>query len=243
MATPNQTAAAPIRAYVLGLLDEGMEMAAIRRAAGVPKGYLRSLLGGEYNNGRPPQLTLGTDRAEALLAVRFEAPPPAPEQPACEASEKFEPVGHRVGRCERCGQFAQVQNRGDKTYLVGHPWPDAGMAMPDAPAAAAMYAECGTTRGHNRHMRERTMVCLPCKAAKGGYEQGRGSALAAIHRAVQGAVPWSLIDEVEAAAHAMVFRRPYPQLRELNVRVLRAVAAAREARGDLDRLAAESRAA
>jgi len=243
-AASTQVPAAPVRAYVQGLLDEGMTQAAIRKAAGLPKSYLSELLHGRFEPGRPARLTLSADRAERLLAIRVEVSPtpPEPKPAACEASETFQPVGHRVGRCGACGQFAQVQARGGKTYLVSHPHPAAGTQSPDVPPAFAEHPECGTLRGHNRHMRAKTPACELCKAAKGGYEQGRGSALSAIHRATQGAVPWSLIGECEAAARAVVFRRAYPQLRELSVRVLRAIEAARESSTELDALLTDARA-
>ena len=233
--------AGPVRAHVMDLIHQGMTQAAIIRQADVTSPYLSALLYGEPKRGKAPVATMNARRAGRLLAVRYEPPQPTaePAPTSCPSSEAFEPVGYRCGRCPTCGQVAPVQTRGGRAVLYSHPHP-----VPDAqeagalPLAAGRHPDCGTPRGHNRHMREKTTACEPCKAAKNGYDQGRSSALSAVHRAQQTAVPWSLVDEMEAAAHAMVFRRPYPQLRELNVRVLRAVAAARESRGELERVMA-----
>jgi len=238
MATPNQVPAAPVRAYVQGLLDDGMERVAICRAADVSHQYLSALLNSNQDFGRPAQLTIRADRAERLMAVRFEGPPPKVEPTICEWSETFQSVGYRVGRCQTCGQFAQIQTREGRAVLVTHPRPVAGALTGDVPPAFAEHPDCGTPRGHTRHMRAGVPACELCKAAKNGYDQGRNSALSAIHRATQGAVPWSLIGECETAMRAVIFRRPYPQLREVAVRFVRAVDAARESRADLDRLAA-----
>lgn len=234
--------AGPVRAHIKHLIHQGMTQAAIIREADISSAYLSSLLHGEYKRGGAPVIMMNAYRAARILGIRYEPPEPnaKPAPTSCPSGLPFEPIGYRVGRCSDCGQIAPVHRlRGSDGYmdrLMAHPTARSGELVPVSMVnAIRQHPDCGTTKGHNRHMREKTVACEPCKAAKRGYENGRANVLSAVHRAQQSAVPWSLIEECEAAARAMVFRKPYPQLRDLSVRVLRAVEAARGTTAELQR--------
>lgn len=162
-----------------------------------------------------------------------------PAAAECPSSEAFEPVGYRCGRCPTCGQVAPVQTRGGRAVLYSHPHPVPDIQEAGAlPLAAGRHPDCGTPRGHNRHMREKTTACEPCKASKNGYDQGRSSVLGAIHRLQATAVEPERIEAVERFCWNYVQRRPVPQLRELAIAVVRASSAAREAQAELKRVLA-----
>lgn len=67
---------APVRAYVLQLMDTGLSLRSITNGSGVPEGVCRSLLYGttRYPDGvktvYPPSKTIGTEYAEKLMAYR-----------------------------------------------------------------------------------------------------------------------------------------------------------------------------
>jgi len=42
----------------------------------------------------------------------------------------------------------------------------------EAAREAGMLDDCGTYRGYNRHLREKTLVCGPCESAMREYKQG-----------------------------------------------------------------------
>lgn len=221
-----QVPAAPARTHVRGLLDQGMTQAAICRAAGVTSSYLSALLYGQYVPGRPPQLTTDTRVADRLLAVEYVPPS---RSASCSPGGRFEPVGYRIGRCGDCGQYAPVHTRNGAVVMMSHPRPEPEAQAPDAlpPAADQAHPDCGSPRGAERHKREHTEACEPCRAARRGYEQGMTAGLAKAARMAKVTAPLvspELTTEVVSAMRAVLHRRPYPQLRELARTVVRAAA-------------------
>jgi hypothetical protein len=226
--------AGPVRTHVQGLLDEGMSQTAICIAAGCSASYLSALLHGQYNKGRTPQLTMSTEHAARLLAVRYDGPAPekAPRKPRmCAPGTRFEPVGYRVGRCKDCGQLAPVQTRACDSVLVmfAHLRPESGDPEPGplpapvtkASEVPAAHVACGTTKGAQRHRREHSELCEPCRSVQRGYDAGYKAAMTKAGRDARTAIPRELAEAVVAAMRAFLWRRPYPQLRELAVAVVR----------------------
>jgi hypothetical protein len=119
--------AAPVRAHVKDLVDQGMRQYRIADQAEVSMAALGILLHGHYTPSRPAQTTIHANVAEQLLAVQFEAPSPRHTAAGlrCAASDRFEPAEYRVGRCRDCGELAPVQTspgyERDRLVLVGHP--------------------------------------------------------------------------------------------------------------------------
>jgi hypothetical protein len=213
---------APVRIHVQSLLDQGMRPAAIYRAARTSSAALSALLYGQFKPGRPEQQHIHTDVAARLLAVRFEAPAPKPEPLLCAPGDRFEPVGHQVGLCKDCGQIAPLYVRPDMAVMIRHPRPAGGAQEPDAlPGPTGRHPDCGTPKGHQRHRREKTEYCQPCRAARRGFDQGWDAAMAKVRRGTVNAVPAPLAEAVVKACRAFVYRRPTPQLRELAVQVVR----------------------
>jgi transcriptional regulator with XRE-family HTH domain len=222
MGAVTQVPAAPVRSHVVGLIDSGMSQAAICRAAGVSSAYLSALLYGQFMPGRPPQKAMRAEIAARLLAVSYDGPEPKAAPTLCAPGERFEPVGYRVGRCQDCGQIAPVQTRGDRILMFGHPRPVGADQEPGAlpvPAGHA-HSSCGWPKGYERHRREHTVYCEPCKGARRGYEQGWDAAMAKVRKAGPG-VPVEQAEAVVAAMRAFLYRRPYPQLLELARTVVR----------------------
>lgn len=216
--------AAPAREHVRDLVARGMTQQAICRAASVTQAALSALLHGQYEAGRPPQKTIYALTADRLLAVEFEAPAPRRNgEPLCVPGDRFEPVGHRVGRCLDCGQVAPVQTRDGAAQMLRHPRPAPDDAGPgELPQAVKQrHRDCGTPRGHSRHRREKTPVCDLCRVARNSYDQGLEVGVARGRRMAEGAVPRPLAEAVVKAMRAFLYRRPYPQLRELAAAVVR----------------------
>ena len=218
-----QVPAAPARIHVQSLLDQGMSQAAICRAAKVTSAYLSALLYGQYAPGRPPQLTTDAKTADRLLAVEYT--PSSKRSQLCSPDGRFTPLGYRVGRCDDCGQVAPVRSREGVTMLMGHPRPagegqELGELPAPAVAPAPSHPDCGTPRGRERHHRENTEPCEPCKTARRAWEQGYDAGMTKARRNAGPAVPSPLVAEAVKAMRAVLYRRPYPQLRELARRVV-----------------------
>jgi hypothetical protein len=219
MSADTRVPAGPARIHVIGLIDSGMSQAAICRAAHVTSAYLSALLFGQYTPGRPPQKTMCAEVAARLLAVGYDGPAPKPIPTLCAPGDRFEALGYRVGRCEDCGQLAPVQMRDDRMIMFAHPRAE-NMAPGAVPAAAGHgHRDCGTPRGHQRHRRENTAYCEPCKAAKRGFEQGWDAGLAKAARMAP-AVSAEKAEAVVTACRAYLHRRPVPQMRELALTVV-----------------------
>lgn len=219
----SQVPAGPVRIHVQYLLDQGMKQAAICRAANVTSSYLSALLHGQYVPGRPPQEATDARTADRLLAVHY-APPEGPK--LCSPEDRFTPVGYRVGRCDNCGQVAPVQTRQGVPVMMKHPRPaaeDPELGELPAPVAAAApsHPDCGTPRGRERHHREDTEPCEPCKRARRAWEQGYDAGMTKARRTAAETVPAPLVAESVKAMRAVLYRRPYPQLRELARTVVR----------------------
>jgi len=225
--SPIQTVPAdPVRAHVQGLLDAGMTQAAVYRAAQASGAIVNALLHGQYVPGRPPMRWISADTAARLMAVEFDPaavkPKPASEQ-ICTPGARFTPVGFRIGRCADCGQLAPVRSGvGGTQAMFSHPRPEsgAGPAGDLPPAVKQLHPDCGTPKGHQRHMRERTTPCELCKAVRRGYEQGLKAAGSAAMKAARTAIPRDLAEAVVKVCRAIVLRRPAPHIRELAVRVV-----------------------
>lgn len=220
--------AGPVRAHVQYLIDQGMTQAAIYQAARTSSAALSALLYGQFKPGRPAQQHISADVAARLLAVRFEKPAPKP-LPLCAPGTRFEPVGYQGGRCQDCGQIAPLYIRPGMAVMIRHPRPEPDAQALDTLPLAASHAhpDCGSPRGVERHKRERTAVCEPCRAARRGYEQGMTAGLAKAARVTKAAEPPvspELTEAVVKAMRAFLFRRPLPQLQELARTVVRAAA-------------------
>lgn len=219
--------AGPVREHVRRRLDEGMTQSYIARVAHVSNACISRLLHGSFEPGRPEQETMQADTADRLLAVGYQEPEsrrrPATD-PLCSGA-RFEPVGFRAGRCLDCGQVAPVRRLcgpdGDYTgRMISHPPARAAASELPLPAEP-VHEDCGFPRGYQRHMRENTPLCDPCRAAKRGYEQGlKGRPPSAPATAVP-VVPAELVDAVVKLARAFLLRRPVPQVRGLCAAVVR----------------------
>lgn len=211
--------AAPVRAHVQHLMDQGMRQAAIYHAAGTSSAALSALLYGQFKPGRPAQQMIGAAVAERLMAVEPQAPPPKPETPLCGPAVGFEPVGYRVGRCLTCGQVAPIQVRNGIEIVVSHP--RAHGVVSGLPTAAGSHPDCGHTKGVGRHRREGTELCGPCRNVQRGYDAGHKAATTRAARDARSTIRPELAAAVVKAMRAVLYRRPYPQLRELAVTVVR----------------------
>lgn len=211
--------AAPVRAHVQHLLDQGMRQAAIYHAADTSSSALSALLYGQFTPGRPPQQTISADVAARLLAVEYQptTPRPQPEGALCVPSS-FEPVGFRTGRCVDCGQVAPVQTRHGVEMMFSHP--RAPEPIQGLPTAAGNHPDCGHTAGAQRHRREGTELCGPCRYVTRGYDAGYKAATNRAAREARNAISAQLAASVVKAMRAVVYRRPYPQLRQLAATVV-----------------------
>lgn len=219
--------AGPARNHVRRLVDDGMTQQAICRTANVTLAALSALLHGQYVPGRPPQKTIYSATADRLLAVKFQAP--TRKEASCAPGDRYEPVGYRTGRCTECGQVAPVHTRDGVLQMMAHP-----RAASDAPEPAALpapvhrsHSDCGTTRGHSRHRREKTDPCEPCKAARRGYDQGMEAAITRARREAASDVPAALAEQIVAFCRAYVLQpwppgRPVPRSRALAKLVVQA---------------------
>jgi hypothetical protein len=213
--------AGPVRIHVQSLLDQGMRPVTIYKAAKTTSAALSALIYGQFQPGRPPQQTIGAETAARLLAVEYE-PPQAASPALCAPGTRFEPIGYRVGRCGNCGQFAPLHTRDGAAAMMSHPRPVTNTQEPDelpGPAGAG-HPDCGTPRGRQRHRREHTEPCEPCKAARRAWEQGYEAGLTKARRTAAQTVPAPLIAESVKAMRAVLYRQPYPQLRELARKVV-----------------------
>jgi len=195
-----------------------MRQTAIYHAAGTSSAALSALLYGQFKPGRPIQQSIGADLAARLLAVELQAPPAKPQSPLC-APSSFEPVGYRVGRCADCGQVAPVQVRSGVEVMFSHP--RAQGAVQELPAATGAHPDCGHTRGVGRHRREGTELCGPCRNVQRGYDAGHKAATTAAARNARNTISPELAENVVKAMRAFLYRRPYPQLRQLAATVVR----------------------
>lgn len=221
--------AGPVRIHVQSLIDQGMRQAAIYHAARTSSTALSALLYGQFKPGRPAQQRISADVATRLLAVRFEAPAAQPTPPLCAPGARFEPAGYQTGRCQDCGQIAPLYVRPGMVVMIRHPRreSDAQLSRTPLPTAPRVHSDCGSPRGVERHKREHTAICEPCRAARRGYEQGMTAGLAKAARAAKAASPAispELAEAVVKAMWAFLFRRPVPQLRELARSVVGAAA-------------------
>ena len=109
--------------------------------------------------------------------------------------------------------------------MFAHLRPEPGKSEPGplpAPAeATTAHPACGTTKGAQRHRREHSEPCEPCRSVQRGYDAGYKAATTKAGRDVRTAIPRPLAEAVVAVCRAIVYRRPAPQLRELAVAVLR----------------------
>lgn len=206
--------AAPVRAHVQHLLDQGMRQAAIYHAANTSSAALSALLYGQFKPGRPPQQTIGADIAARLLAVEFQAPPPKEEASMCGPANDFKPVGYRVGRCVTCGQVAPVQSRHGVEAIVSHPRAH-GDVQELPKLAAGAHPDCGHTKGLGRHRREGTELCGPCRNVERGYQAGYRAAMTRAARDARNAVPAELAAGIVAFCRAFVLQ-PWPPGRPLS---------------------------
>lgn len=216
--------AAPVRAHVQHLMDQGMRQAAIYHAANTTSAALSALLHGQFKAGRPAQQMIGAAVAARLPAVEFQAPPPKPEAALCGPADDFEPVGYRVGRCLACGQVAPVQMRHGVEAIVSHPRAHGDIEGLSA-LAAGSHPDCGYTKGVARHRREGTEMCGPCRNVQRGYDAGHKAGVARAARDARNAVPAELAQEVVAFCRAYVLQpwppgRPVPRSRALAKRVV-----------------------
>jgi hypothetical protein len=234
-----QVPAGPARAHIRDLIDQGMSQAAICRATGVSSACISSLLHGQFNASRSPVQTIYSTTADKILALRYTPPEPKRGKPViCDPGTRFQPVGHRVGQCDDCGQLAPTQRlngaQGLGEVLVKHPRPDAApVPVPvEAPAPAglpqATHPDCGSIRGSARHRREGTDTCLWCTIARRSYDQGVKATIARARREAASTVSAPLAEEIVAFCRAYVLQpwppgRPAPRSRELAKRVVRAV--------------------
>jgi len=157
----------------------------------------------------------GTAVAARLLAVEYTPsaqPTPKPEGPLCTPSG-FEPVGYRVGRCLDCGQVAPVQVRSGVEVMFSHP--RAQNTVQGLPTAAGPHPDCGHTKGAQRHRREGTELCGPCRNVQRGYDAGYKAAITRAAREARSAIPRPLAEAVVKACRAFHYRRPIPQFQEL----------------------------
>lgn len=215
--------AAPVRAHVQHLLDQGMRQAAIHHAADTSSAALSALLYGQFKAGRPTQQTIGADLAARLMAVEFQAPPPKAETALCGAANDFEPVGYRVGRCVTCGQIAPVQSRRGVEAIVSHP--RAQEPVQGLPTATGTHPDCGHTKGVARHRRKGTELCGPCRNVARGYDAGHKAGMNRAARNARSAIPAELAEEIVAFCRAYVLQpwppgRPVPRSRALAKRVV-----------------------
>jgi hypothetical protein len=214
--------AGPVRDHVRALLDEGMTQAALCRAARVTSSYISALLYGQYSPGRPPQQTTDAPLAARLLAVRYDGPEPKAPPAMCVPGGRYTPVGYRTGRCADCAQLAPIHTVGGQVVMFSHPRPECGADTRDAPKAIRYaHPDCGTTKGAQRHRREKTELCEPCRFVIRGYDAGYKAGLTKAGRDGRVAVPPRLGTAVVAACRAIAYRRPVPRIRELAVEVVR----------------------
>lgn len=209
--------AAPVRTHVQHLMDQGMQQAAIYTAARTTSATLSALLYGQFKEGRPAQQRIGADVAARLLAVQFQAPPAKPEPALC-VPNGFEPVGYHVGRCTTCGQVAPVQTRNGVEVMFSHP--RVQEAVQGLPAATGAHPDCGQVKGAQRHRREGTEMCGPCRNVVRGYDAGYKAAMTRAARDARNTISPQLAASVVKAMRAFLYRRPYPQLRELAATVV-----------------------
>lgn len=217
--------AAPARMHVLGLVESGMTQAAICRAADTSSANVSALIHSQYNASRSPVVTIDAATASRLLAVQLELP--QVRSTVCDPGDRFERVGYRVGRCDDCGQLAPLHQlnstQGSHVVLIRHqrlnstPEP---VKVADAAALLMTHPDCGSTKGAQRHRRERTDLCGPCRNVARGYDAGYKAAMTRAARD-RAALPLPLAEAVVRAMRAFVLRRPAPRLRELAIEVVR----------------------
>lgn len=206
--------AGPVRIHVQGLIDRGMTQAAICRTANVSSAYLSSLLYGQFNLGRTQQMSTGAEVAARVLAVQFEESA-LKQDPLCAPGERFAPVGFRIGRCEDCGQFAPVRTRHGVLVMFAHPRPTSDAQAPDVPALTTAHPDCGTPKGAQRHRREKTELCEPCRWVLRGYDAGYKTAITKASRDARNAIPVELVEGIVAFCRAFVLQ-PWPPGRPLS---------------------------
>lgn len=122
-ATVPMVDADPVREHVRDLARRGMLQRDICNASGVSSATMGSLLHGRYEVGRPTQLTVHADIAEALLAVEFAEPVRRAARAAqCGPGMRYVVAGYRVGRCGECGALVATHiGRGGEERLLSHP--------------------------------------------------------------------------------------------------------------------------
>lgn len=82
--------------------------------------------------------------------------------------------------------------------------------------------EHGTFRAFQRHRREKTPPCDLCKAAKRGYDQGYKNATAnTVARMERATRPTLLAEAALNVCRQLVYRHPYPVVREQAVAIIR----------------------
>lgn len=102
------------REHVRNLVERGMTLAAISRAANVSPTAVHRLLHGPSTTGS--QGSIHVRREAQILAVQY-VPPPAPKR--CAQGRPFKPLGYHVGRCADCGQLAP--HRDGRLWAHPHP--------------------------------------------------------------------------------------------------------------------------
>ena len=102
------------REHVRDLIERGMTLAAISKAADVSPTAVHRLLHGPSTTR--PQGSIHVFREAQILAVQYE-PPPAPKR--CAQGRPFTPLGYHVGRCTDCGQLAP--HRDGRLWAHPHP--------------------------------------------------------------------------------------------------------------------------
>lgn len=79
----------PARAHVVRLINAGMPLGHVAKAANVSPAAISALIQGQFAPGRPKQQTIHDDTATRLLAVAYQAPEPkATRQSKPEAGPK-----------------------------------------------------------------------------------------------------------------------------------------------------------
>lgn len=102
------------REHVRDLIERGMTLAAISRAADVSPTAVYRLLHGPSTTRS--QGSIHVRREAQILAVQY-APPPVPSR--CAQGRPFKPLGYHVGRCADCGQLAP--HRDGRLWAHPHP--------------------------------------------------------------------------------------------------------------------------
>lgn len=102
------------REHVRDLIERGMTLAAISRAANISPTAVHRLLHGPSTTRS--QGSIHVRREAQILAVQY-APPPAPSR--CAQGRPFTPLGYHVGRCTDCGQLAP--HRDGRLWAHPHP--------------------------------------------------------------------------------------------------------------------------